>query len=84
MRTLFRPLRCFVLYLIKTNANGDSLWAKTYGGTGDDAGYSVEQTLDDGYIISGRTNSSDVYLVKTNANGDSLWAKTFDLGIRLY
>src|SRR3990172_5472592 len=39
------------VYLIKTNAGGDPLWTKTYGGTFFDKGYSVQQTLDGGYII---------------------------------
>jgi hypothetical protein len=70
------------VYLIKTNANGDTLWTKTFGGTSNDMAYSIQQTNDGGYIITGNTNSfgagnSDVYLIKTDANGNSLWAKTF-------
>jgi len=70
------------VYLIKTDANGDSLWAKTYGGEYDDIGISVQQSLDGEFIIAGYTSSfgegqSDVYLIKTDANGDSLWAKTY-------
>ena len=70
------------VYLIKTNENGDTLWTKTYGDTDEDWGYSVQQTLDNGYIIAGYTNSfgageMDVYLIKTNANGDTLWTKTY-------
>jgi len=68
-------------YLIKTNASGDTLWTKTYGGTGLDVGYSVQQTTDGGFIIAGSTNSfgngDQVYLIKTNASGDTLWTKTY-------
>jgi hypothetical protein len=69
-------------YLIKTNASGDTLWTKTYGGIGSDYGYSVCQTSDGGYIIAGTTNSFgagsyDVYLIKTNASGDTLWTRTY-------
>jgi hypothetical protein len=69
------------VYLIKTNSSGDTLWTKTYGGTGNDLGYSVQQTADGGYIVAGYTksfgDSSQVYLIKTNALGDTLWTKNY-------
>ncbi len=70
------------VYLIKTDANGDSIWTKTFGGSADDRGYSVQQTMDGGYIIAGATESygaggKDVYLIKTDANGNQQWYKTF-------
>jgi hypothetical protein len=69
------------VYLVKTNASGDTLWTKTYGGAGTDQGYSVKQTTDGGYIIAGFTSTSgngdQAYLIKTNASGDTLWTKTY-------
>jgi hypothetical protein len=70
------------VYLLKTNANGDTLWTRTYGGANDDQGGSVQQTSDGGYIIAGETWSfgagrEDAYLIKTNAQGDTLWTRTF-------
>jgi hypothetical protein len=58
------------------------VWSKTYGGIGVDVGKSVQQTIDDGYIIAGYTDSFgegdyDVYLVKTDPDGNMLWNKTF-------
>jgi len=67
------------VYLIKTNSNGDTLWTKTYGGTKNDQGISVQQTFDGNYIIVGYTESfssyREVYLIKTDSNGDTLWTK---------
>ncbi|MCK4397010.1 T9SS type A sorting domain-containing protein [candidate division WOR-3 bacterium] len=68
------------VYLIKTDANGDTLWTKTYGGTGDDRGRSVQQTLDGGYIIGGvwsDNTGGSIYLIKTDEDGDTLWTKTY-------
>ena len=70
------------IYLIKTDGNGDLLWAKTFGGSSFDLGFSLQQTTDGGYIIIGGTDSygsgdRDVYLIKTDVNGDLIWAKTF-------
>ncbi|KQC13785.1 MAG: hypothetical protein APR63_00215 [Desulfuromonas sp. SDB] len=70
------------IYLIKTDQNGNAVWTKTYGDTGTDIGYSIKQTSDCGYIITGLTDSygaglKDVYLIKTDSCGDSIWAKTY-------
>jgi hypothetical protein len=69
-------------YLLKTNANGDSLWAKTYGGDDMDRAFTAMQTSDGGYILGGFTASfnveyHDFYIVKTDADGDTLWTRTF-------
>ncbi|MBN4051482.1 hypothetical protein JYU16_01575, partial [bacterium AH-315-M05] len=70
------------IYLIRTDLNGDTIWTKTYGGSGSEYGYSVQQTADGGFIVTGSTSSygagsGDVYLIKTDANGDTLWTKTY-------
>ena len=71
----------FVL-LVASSARAQQRWSQTYGGTANDAGYSVQQTSDTGYVVTGYTNSfgaggEDVYLVKANASGDVAWSKAF-------
>ncbi|MCH8903481.1 MAG: hypothetical protein IIA45_06170, partial [Bacteroidetes bacterium] len=68
--------------LLKTDITGKLKWSKTYGGTGTDFGYSVEETSDSGFIIGGYTKSfgagnNDVYLLKTNRFGTLEWSKTY-------
>jgi hypothetical protein len=70
------------VYLIKTDGSGSQQWSQSYGGSGTDVGYSVQQTNDGGYIISGSTESfgnggHDVYIIKTDNNGDQQWFQTF-------
>jgi len=70
------------VYLIRTNSSGDSLWTRTYGGISGEAGNSVQQTTDSGYIVAGYTvsfgaGSDDAYLIRTNSSGDTLWTRTY-------
>ncbi|KQC14370.1 MAG: hypothetical protein APR63_14440 [Desulfuromonas sp. SDB] len=69
------------IFLAKTDQNGDSVWARTFGGSSVDRGLFVQQTDDEGYIVVGYTysfgggNYSDIILVKTDDDGDSSWTK---------
>lgn len=70
------------MLLIKTDANGDTLWTRTFGGTVLDYGQSIVQTQQGGYAVAGYTNSFgngnfDYYLVKCTAAGDTLFSMTF-------
>lgn len=70
------------ILLIKADENGDTLWTRTFGGIGDDYGYCVAETQDQGFILCGSTESfgagnTNVYLVRTDDQGEMLWSKTF-------
>ncbi len=69
-------------YLIRTDANGNFVWSRTYGGTGLDEATSIAEVSAGGFMLTGDTwsygaGSRDVWLIRTDANGNSLWNRTF-------
>lgn len=68
--------------LMKTDADGNEVWNRTFGGSEQDEGRSVIQTNDGGYILLGSTASEgagnlDLWLIKTNATGSEEWSQTY-------
>lgn len=60
-------------WLTKTDANGNMLWNKTYGGAGNEFIDIIIRTSDGGYAMAGYTDSfgagsTDLWLIKTDAN----------------
>ena len=75
-------------WLLRLNADGELLWSKTYGGSGDDQGQSVIQTADGGFAITGYAMSSDGdasnnegfhdnWIVRLDSKGNILWERSF-------
>jgi uncharacterized delta-60 repeat protein len=69
-------------WILKLSSNGDVEWQKTYGGSGEDNPYSIQQTSDGGYIVGGETNSFgvgyyDIWILKLSSNGDIEWQNTY-------
>jgi hypothetical protein len=64
------------IYVIKTNSIGETLWSRTYGGSSNDQGYSVQQTTDGGYVVAGWTasfgaGSPDFMLTRLDSLGNT-------------
>jgi hypothetical protein len=66
------------LLILKTDKDGNILWARDYGLNGWDEGICIHQTADQGFIVCGRLevgdNRFDLWLLKTDSLGytDSL------------
>ena len=66
-------------WLIKVDDNGEVIWEKIFGKNAKDDGFAVAPTLDNGFVITGRSNSSvnsdinlfDLWILKTDPNGYS-------------
>lgn len=66
-------------YIVKTDADGNVLWTKTYGGLyNDDATHIL--TVTNGFLVSGISNSGNddnAWILRLNENGDSLWSHNY-------
>ncbi|MEM7244956.1 MAG: thrombospondin type 3 repeat-containing protein [Acidobacteriota bacterium] len=67
-------------FLLRTDPNGDLVWAKQYdGGKGNDDAYGVLETPDGGFVFTG-SSSGQILLAKTDSYGEVEWATTHGKG----
>ncbi|MEO0191745.1 MAG: hypothetical protein ABIM46_03055 [candidate division WOR-3 bacterium] len=69
-------------FLITNMLFGQTLLARTFGGTSWDGAFSIAQTADKGFIAAGSTYSygadrEDFLVLKLNSDGSMSWARTF-------
>lgn len=78
----------FDFWVLKFNVENEVQWNKTYGGTADDKGQDIIQTLDGGFAILGSSSSNDgdvsgnqgqndYWLAKLDTEGNISWQKSF-------
>ncbi|HRG22947.1 MAG TPA: gliding motility-associated C-terminal domain-containing protein [Chitinophagaceae bacterium] len=74
--------------VLKLDVCGRKIWSNISGGNALDLLYSIKETKEHGFLLSGYTTStnlqngyhggaSDAIVVKLDANGNTLWLKTF-------
>jgi len=79
-------LATYDYWIVKLDTIGVIKWQKCLGGSGDDDGYSIQQTSDRGYIVAGETSSNDgnvsgihslidSWVVKLDSVGNIQWQK---------
>jgi len=77
-------------WVVRLASNGNKLWDRSFGGTGDDYLTSLQQTANGGFVLAGGSNSStngnktsvnfgqvDFWGVGLDANGNKLWDYCF-------
>ena len=77
--SLYRASTSSVVYaswVVKTDAQGKHLWNKGYDSPNDPREFSIIQTSDGGYAISG-TQNEDFYLMKIDSTSQLQWSKTY-------
>lgn len=64
-------------YLIRADANGDTLWTRKYPNNIALEVLGVEQYHDGGFVLTGYRigNTNVVFLMRTDANGDPIWVR---------
>lgn len=67
-------------WVVKLGKEGDLEWEKSLGGSNEDSGFSIKETIDGGFIIAGSTQPdnayADLWIVKLNNTGTTVqWQK---------
>jgi hypothetical protein len=75
-------------FVLLIDTNGNLIWQKLYGGSGDDIAYEIMAIAEGGFIVLSRSNSidgdvlnniggMDIWLFKINVLGEIVWQRTF-------
>lgn len=78
------------IWLVRVDANGQKVWDKTLGGSGDDYATQLAPLTDGSFVVAGYSDSgssgdkteasrggTDYWVLKINSAGQKLWDKTY-------
>lgn len=76
------------IWVIKIDSSGNLLWQNSFGGSNGDNGYSITQTSDGGYAVTGQSSSDDedlienlgyydFWTIKIDSIGQLIWQISF-------
>ena len=70
------------LWVLKLSSIGDIEWERIYGGSDNDYLTYIQETSDEGYVVTGNTYSfgagdSDILALKLSSGGDIEWQRTY-------
>ena len=68
-------------FLSSSSLTAQTTFQKTYGTSGSEGSFSIHQSSDQGYIISGIAADQSIYALKTNANGETQWSNKYFGGL---
>ena len=63
------------IWLVKTNAFGDLVWEKSFGGSGLDFGFDLLENTDGSILIVGESSSTDFGSISSKGNADLILLK---------
>lgn len=71
------------MWIIKLDQTGKIEWNKTYGGAQGEAGFFIQQTSGEGYVIAGTTASlgkgyPSMWIVRLDNMGDTIWTRLYE------
>jgi hypothetical protein len=69
------------VYVVKLDAAGNVTWSRSVGGMDDELGYSIVQTSDGCFLVTGASTTlgsetENVYVVKIDSTGNIKWKRT--------
>ncbi len=75
-------------WLVKIDGQGNFLWERSFGGSGIEISYDIDNTLDGGYVVAGNSFSvdgdignykgeSDFWLIKVDDFGKLIWERSY-------